>query len=404
MAKFPEVLDVTYANSLPVSKIPTEIVERKGAGHPDVLCDKASEELSIKLSEWYLDTFGAIMHHNVDKCVLSGGQSNARFGGGEVIEPMYLLLVGRAVGIVGGDRASQVPIGKLAVRHTKRWLADTLPHLDVDGDIIIDYKIRSGSTDLVGNFEEGVDVPRSNDTSIGVGYAPFTDLERLTYESEMLLNSRKVKYRFPEIGEDIKVMGVRRNDKIQLTVANAIISSVCPDADHYMSVKDDIKELVLRQSADITDKEVIVKVNTADDPSAGIYYLTCTGTSAEHGDDGQVGRGNRSNGLITPKRPMTLEAAAGKNPISHVGKTYNVAARRICNKIVDELTEVTDASCCIVSEIGCPITEPQVLEVELHAGNSSPEINSTVASIAEEVMNELPTIWRGFLNRQYELY
>jgi S-adenosylmethionine synthetase len=260
---------------------------------------------------------------------------------------------------------------------------------------------------LVGNFDEGVDVPRSNDTSIGVGYAPFTDLERLVYESEMLLNARKVKYRFPEIGEDIKVMGVRRHDLMQLTVANAIISSETPDPAHYESVKEDIKELVLGQAGDITDKEVIVKVNTADDPSAGIYYLTCTGTSAEHGDDGQVGRGNRSNGLITPKRPMTLEAAAGKNPISHVGKTYNVAARRICNKIVDELTEVTDASCCIVSEIGCPITEPQVLEVEIHledGQNSSPEINSTVSSIAEEVMEELPAIWRGFLNRQYELY
>ncbi len=383
----------------------TEIVERKGLGHPDVLCDRASEELSIKLSEWYLDTFGRIMHHNVDKCVLSGGQSNARFGGGEVIEPIYLLLVGRAVGIVNNDRSSQAPIGKLAVRHTKRWLADTLPNLDVDSDIIVDYKIRCGSTDLVGNFEENVDIPRSNDTSIGVGYAPFTDLERLVYESEILLNSRKVKYRYPEIGEDIKVMGVRCNNNINLTVANAIISGECADASEYLTVKDEIKEIVLGKADDILNgKEVTVDVNTADDPEAGIYYLTCTGTSAEHGDDGQVGRGNRTNGLITPKRPMTLEAAAGKNPVSHVGKTYNIAARRICNKIIDELPEVTDASCLMVSKIGKPITEPQIMEIEIHAENSRAEITSSIESIVEEIIQELPVIWKGFLNRQYELY
>lgn len=380
-------------------------MERKGLGHPDVLCDRASEELSIKLSEWYLDTFGRIMHHNVDKCVLSGGQSNARFGGGEVIEPIYLLLVGRAVGIVNNDRSSQAPIGKLAVRHTKRWLADTLPNLDVDSDIIVDYKIRCGSTDLVGNFEENVDIPRSNDTSIGVGYAPFTDLERLVYESEILLNSRKVKYRYPEIGEDIKVMGVRCNNNINLTVANAIISGECADASEYLTVKDEIKEIVLGKADDILNgKEVTVDVNTADDPEAGIYYLTCTGTSAEHGDDGQVGRGNRTNGLITPKRPMTLEAAAGKNPVSHVGKTYNIAARRICNKIIDELPEVTDASCLMVSKIGKPITEPQIMEIEIHAENSRAEITSSIESIVEEIIQELPVIWKGFLNRQYELY
>jgi S-adenosylmethionine synthetase len=42
--------------------------------------------------------------------------------------------------------------------------------------------------------------------------------------------------------------------------------------------------------------------------------------------DAQFGRGNRINGLITPCRPMRLEAAAGKIPVTHVGKIYNVMA------------------------------------------------------------------------------
>jgi len=72
-----------------------EMVERKGKGHPDVLCDKAAEELSIALSQFYLEKYGRVLHHNVDKCVLVGGQSTVTFGGGEVLEPIHLLLVGR---------------------------------------------------------------------------------------------------------------------------------------------------------------------------------------------------------------------------------------------------------------------------------------------------------------------
>lgn len=57
-------------------------------------------------------------------------------------------------------------------------------------------------------------------------------------------------------------------------------------------------------------------------------YLTVTGTSIEMGDDGATGRGNRGNGLVFPHASMTMEAIAGKNPLSHEGKIYNVPAQR----------------------------------------------------------------------------
>jgi S-adenosylmethionine synthetase len=63
---------------------------------------------------------------------------------------------------------------------------------------------------------------------------------------------------------------------------------------------------------------------------------------------GRVGRGNRVCGLITPYRPMTLEAAAGKNPYNHVGKLYNLCAQQICERIVSELKNVQSASCMLV--------------------------------------------------------
>lgn len=395
-------IEVCKGLGVPTCKLNMEMVERKGKGHPDVICDRAAEELSVALSKYYLEKAGRILHHNVDKCVLVGGQSNAFFGGGEVVEPIYLLLVGRAALTL--PKGGRVPIGRLVVKTTRDWLSEEFRFLNPSTDIIIDYRIKPGSVDLVETFELGVDVPRANDTSFGVAFAPLTETERLVYMTEKTLNSPEVKKKLPEVGEDIKVMGVRVKDKIDLTIACAMISSLIPDPDHYMSVKEEVKEVVYKLASEITDKEVVVHVNTADDPENNVYYLTVTGTSAEHGDDGQVGRGNRANGLITPYRPMTLEATAGKNPVSHVGKTYNIAARKIVERLIKEEPSVEQASCYIVSRIGKPINEPQAINIEVYTDAPLNVIKTTAENIASEVMDEMPTIWKGFIEKKYELF
>ena len=81
-------------------------------------------------------------------------------------------------------------------------------------------------------------------------------------------------------------------------------------------------------------------------------YLTLTGTSAEMGDDGAVGRGNRVNGVIAPFRATSLEAACGKNPISHVGKVYNVLALLAAQDIVEQVPAVRAATVYVLSQIG----------------------------------------------------
>ena len=397
-------LQVTKGDGPAVSKRSVEIVERKGKGHPDTLCDKAAEELSVRLSEYYLETFGRVQHHNVDKVLLVGGQSNSRFGGGDVIEPIYLLLSGRAVDVVDKDYERQVPVGKFAVEHTREWLHEDLPHLDVNSDVIIDYKIRAGSTDLVGNFDAETGIPRANDTSFGVGYAPLSPTEKVTLETELLLNSERVKLQLPQIGEDIKVMGTRVKDKLHLQVAAAFISTETKDAEEYQSVTEEMQQIIGDLSARLTELDTEVSVNTADKPDQDLYYLTVTGTSAEHGDDGQVGRGNRANGLITPYRPMTLEAAAGKNPVSHVGKTYNVAAREITERVAKEHPDLEQVYCYLVSQIGAPITEPKAVNVELYGECDVNAVMGSVESIAEEVIAKLPDLWQGFVKREYQLW
>jgi S-adenosylmethionine synthetase len=377
-----------------------EVVERKGAGHPDSICDKAAEELSIALSNWYLDNVGRVLHHNVDKAILVGGQSNAYIGGGEVLEPMNLLLVGRAVDKVNGHNA---PMGKLVIQTTKNWLRKELPQLDVNNDIIIDYRIRSGSTDLVGNFEEVRDMPRANDTSIGIGFAPLTKLESIVYTIETMLNNQSHLFGVKELGQDIKVMGTRIDDIYDITIACAMVSKYIPTESHYWNMKQFIVLKVINTinlSYGIPLNKLNIKINVADIKNQqDKLYLTVTGTSAEHGDDGQVGRGNRTNGLITPYRQMTLEAAAGKNPINHVGKMYNIIAQEITKEIYDKTKIPT--SCCLVSEIGKPINEPKF--VGLTATIDLPK-SLKFDRIVKTHLNGIDTIWEGFLKRKYSVY
>ncbi len=378
------------------------MVERKGRGHPDSLCDRASEELSIALSRFYLKEFGRVLHHNVDKCVLVGGQSRAEFGGGEVLEPIYLLLVGRAaLAVEYQKRTVKVPAGTMAVEGTQRWMREAMRFLDPTRHLVVDSRIRPGSADLVHVFDEE-SIPMANDTSFGVGFAPLSDTERIVLDAEQFLNGPEMKRKHPALGEDIKVMGVRRGDAIGLTVACAIVSSQVKNKESYLAMKSAVESAVAKRAGKLTNREVAVSMNTADRPEKGSFYLTVTGTSAEHGDDGQVGRGNRANGLITPYRPMTLEASAGKNPITHVGKIYNIAARLVAERLVEREPALKQVHVNMVSRIGAPIHEPQVVDVEIHGGSPATQRNAEEA--AAGVLDEMGTLWKGFLERKFMVF
>jgi len=136
-----------------VSDFEVEIVERKGKGHPDSLIDGASEAVSLGLSRYYLENFGAILHHNVDKGILVGGKSEARFGAGTVIAPIYLMVAGRATETVPlGGKEVEVPVEEIARQSIRSFMRETMRFLDPDQHVVIDTKIKQGSKDLVAVF------------------------------------------------------------------------------------------------------------------------------------------------------------------------------------------------------------------------------------------------------------
>lgn len=348
-----------------------EVVERKGLGHPDTLCDALAEALSLALCRYYREHFGLILHHNVDKALLWGGVAEPAFNGGRVIEPMELFLAGRATREFRGEK---VPVEALVMETCRQWLDQHLHALDVGHHVKLRPMIRPGSRDLVELYlrQQRGGVALANDTSCGVGYAPLDELEQLVLAVEAQLNAPAVKQAHPEIGEDIKVMAVRQGETISLTIGCAFVDRHIADMDDYMAKKGQLAVLVNQVAQRYTTGQLNISINAADGLTPDSIYLTVTGTSAEAGDDGQVGRGNRVNGLITPYRPMNMEAAAGKNPVTHVGKLYNIIAQRAAAAMVAEIDALQTAQCYLVSCIGRPVSEPQSIDVRVRLAEPRP--------------------------------
>lgn len=363
---------VEFPSTQPIEKQHVELVERKGVGHPDSLCDGIAESVSRALSREYNKRYGRILHHNTDQVELVGGGANPIFGGGEMIKPVYILLSGRATTRVGEDR---IPVAELAIKATRDYLTDTLRNIDVETFAEIDQRLGEGSADLTHVFDKTDRMPKSNDTSFGVGFAPFSITEKLVYDTERYINT-KIDMR--EVGEDVKVMGFRNKEEITLTIAAAMVSKYIPDLDHYISTIEELRDKLKNFTADTTDKDIEIHINTGDDYENKSVYLTLTGTSAEQGDDGSVGRGNRANGLITPFRPVSLEATSGKNPVNHVGKLYNLLTGEIAKDIVEAGAD--EAYVRMMSQIGKPIDQPIICSISIIGDGS---IESKAKEIAD---------------------
>jgi S-adenosylmethionine synthetase len=370
-----------------------EVVERKGAGHPDTICDALAETLSRNLCREYQTRFGYILHHNVDKALLCGGRALPAFGAGSVTEPIRIFLAGRATSTLGGE---VVPIEDIAVEGSKAWLKANFHALDPDRHVRIEALVQPGSQDLKSLFSRGgaQDVPLANDTSFGVGHAPLSALERCVLSIERRLHGRDRAHDRPAWGEDIKIMAVRNGGSLKLTVACAMIGRFVAGTDSYLENKAALAARVRECASEHGFAECEVAVNAADDLATGSLYLTVTGTSAEAGDDGQVGRGNRVNGLITPWRPMSLEAAAGKNPVSHVGKIYNVLATRVAEAVVSAFPEVSEAHCLIVSRIGAPVSTPALTHLRLATrdGMSLEPLRSRIEDLTANQFDHIPEL------------
>lgn len=343
-----------------IKSFDVEIVERKGLGHPDTICDHLAEEISKKLSKTYLSIAGKVLHYNIDKILLSAGKTKKTFAGGSFLEPIKIFV---------GDRATykygdiEIPVNNMVKSSIKNWFKRHIRHIELK-HIKTTVLLKEGSEELTSIFKDKKNLLSANDTSTGVGYYPLTPLENITLEIERYLNSAIFKEKHPYTGEDVKVMSLREKKTLNITIAMPFLSKSIRSEKEYFLLKDIVlKELEVFITSRWREGKVNIDLNTLDKKGAGIegIYLTLTGTSAEDADSGEVGRGNRANGLISFMRPHTSEAVAGKNPVSHIGKIYNFFAFYLAERVYKNFENIEEIYIYILSRIGTPIDNPLCL-------------------------------------------
>ena len=384
---------VDVLKQTPVEGQQLEIVERKGLGHPDYICDAIMDRISVRLSQEYKSKTGGIRHHNIDKSLLAAGEAETRFGGGTIRKPMLLVIGDRATFEVGGVH---IPVEEIAIQTAKEWVKENLRFVDPEKHVQYQVQLKPGHPELMDIFDRRGRVLGANDTSAAVGYAPMTRTEQIVLSLENHVNSPEFKKRFPESGEDVKVMGFRRNNKLNLTLAMALVDRYVNNEKDYFRKKAALEEEIRRFVKENTDFEKVnVDLNTLDEKAKGVegVYITVLGTSAEAGDSGQVGRGNRTNGVIPLNRPFCSEAAAGKNPVSHVGKIYNSLTHKIAGDVYNKVSGLAEVYIWLLSQIGKPIDQPAIAaaQVVMKQGNSFKSVQREIEEVVDYELENIGT-------------
>jgi len=373
-----------------------EVVERKGCGHPDTLCDDLSELACQVLCRYYRDTFGTVLPHKMDQFLLIGSGSRPVFGGGDLLGPVRLIVRGTAVTAVDGR---PTPAAEVLEPPLRALLCERLSLPDPERDLAFEYRLRDVHFDL-DRFGGDAHRPVSEDTSVGVGYAPLTGLERLVLGLDAELASPGFRGACPALGSEVKLMAVRMGREVSLTVAAAMVGSRSPDRRTYEAARSAVAEVAAKrcEAAGFLPR---VTVNSFDDiplrlrarSHTGTYrdvhpeaYVLVTGSHAEKGT-GLTGRGNRLNGLITPMQPMSMEATWGKPPW-HPGKLYAVAAFQIAHRI-HEVTGAERASVYLTSRIGDDVAEPASAVVSIRA---APGSEDAARRVVDEHLGRLPAL------------
>ncbi|MFC1741892.1 methionine adenosyltransferase, partial [Nanoarchaeota archaeon] len=321
--------------------------ESKGTGHPDSICDAVCETCAKALEQFYKKRFNTILHYNIDKALLIAGTSTPKFKGGKITNPIKLMIAGRVTDKLG---KTTLPIKKLIKDTATKYLKQ---FRQARFKVIVDVKSAAANLSVISSTKR----PIANDTSFGCSHYPPSKTEQLVLDIRKHINSPAFHKRFPAAGPDTKIMAVRQKQKTELTIAIAFIGKHVKDMGSYISIKDKITEDLIKKF------KVNVSINTLDNVTKDedSIYLTTSGLSAEMGDDGQVGRGNRYNSLITPGRPMSIEALSGKNP-RHPGRSYQIAAYNIAKDLVKAGAEEAEVE--LVTDIGAPLEEPKAVSLK----------------------------------------
>lgn len=380
---------------------PVEIVERKGLGHPDTLADALAERMSVAYSRHCLQRYGAVLHHNLDKLYLRGGHCRTGLGDFEMTEPVTLTIGGR---VSASFAERPVPYRELFEEAARGYLATVLPRFDHARWLRVEHATTSRSRFPSWFHPASLDDlpelahPSASDTAVITAWHPETPAERVALVLERHLNREGGGPRYPELGQDIKVMAVRTGEHLDITVNVAVNPLAVSDTDSYDAViarlHGELDQLTGTVLAGTMSHRL--SLNTGDgNPYRGKRcYLLGTGSCLEFGEEGFVGRGNTPAGYIPLHRPKSAEAAFGKNPVYHAGKVYAVHASRIARRVFEKTG--SPATVTIASRHSDPLRQPSFTDVAVH-GDADPRAVQEIAAASLATADHLSLALDGAL-------
>lgn len=360
-----------------------EVVERKGIGHPDTLADGIAEKISIEYSKYCLDKFGFILHHNVDKVCVMGGLAEINWGASKFKEPVRILINGRMSKSFAG---TQIPLEEINEKAIKDYLSKTLPHLNLEKDLLIINETTQYTRNPTWfNPKEEKDLPElskmfANDTSAVVSSYPLTLTEQLPLELEGLFYDKEGNPKYDFIGQDIKVMIIRKEKHYSITMCIPFFAEYVKNFDSYLKQKENIVNIVQNYLNERLKEPITFElfINTQDQNARTIrnLYVVSAGSSTDFGEEGCVGRGNNRQGIIPMFRTHSMEAAWGKNPVYHTGKVYGVIVDTLAKEI--SLAFKSNVEVMIVTRMGDPFFSPHSVTVSSSKKIDQKELNNFI--------------------------
>lgn len=385
-----------------------ELVERKGVGHPDTMCDAIAERASRNYSQYCIKKFGKVANHWFDKVMLIGGEADTSYGKGIVMKPYTIVFAGKVSYAVGDI---EIPVNEILFQSTGEVLSEVLTGFIPEKHIVIinklvDYqgagranrRYRPESIDELPELANSALV--SNDCNLLSGYAPLSTLESIVLETERYINGREFKMNNPDTGWDVKLFGRRKKNDFELLVNMPFLAKDINTLEEYFSRKKEIQNQIEKFIDNNYQVNIKVSMNATD--RNGKPYLTALGSVADTGDVGVVGRGNRINGLITPMRPMSIEAPAGKNPIDHTGKIYGVLAMEIADKIYKFVKHPVDVHIYTAKESS--LNNPDEIIVKIYEWNRNEEELRQINQIINGLVSDVGDISRKIILQGVEMW
>lgn len=322
-----------------------EVVERKGMGHPDTLADKLAEECSRVYALYCYEKYGVILHYNFDKLYIGAGLFKYEDGKINKYSNIIVNLNGRASNTINGE---EIDIEKILKPVIKKYLKSIMPRLDVENDLTININCTQNTKrDYWYKPRTIEDVPdytsiMANDTSLCVSNGGYTYCEQLAIKTEQFFwNYTEEGYATPkynDIGQDIKVMITRIDKEVTLSISLPVYKDKYNSDEDFANIIKKYENLINKEIQLIDNPNnynVTVGINKMPDGSIDKYSLII-GSCCECGEEGVVGRGNNSQGIISAIRPHTMEASCGKNTRYHTGCVLAFLGNRVTKRIFEE--------------------------------------------------------------------